>query len=127
MKKTFSILLLLALAACDSQYAAEEPKAPVARLPAEVCKQASEGLSALKESGGFTYAGAGEGALEEQAWLQMSEPQRDQLLQLLAYDAACTAKEPPADATATIRNETGRILSQRVVETSADLSKVLGE
>ncbi len=97
------------------------------RLPAQICKQAAEGIKKLNESGGFDYSGGGEGTLEQAAWLQMAEAQRDQLTRLLAYDAACTAKVPPTEATATIRNESGRVLTQRVVETSADLSKILEE
>ena len=126
MKSIPILLLSLGAAACNSQFA-EEPKAAPVRLPAQICKQAADGIKKLNASGGFDYRGAGEGTLEEQAWLQMDEPQRDALTKLLAYDAACTAKDPPAEATATVRNESGRVLSQRVVETTADLSKILDE
>jgi hypothetical protein len=124
MKKIPALLLSLAAAACDSQFE-EQPKSAPVRLPAQVCRQAADGIKKLNESGGFDYRGGGEGTLEEQAWLQMDERQRDSLMKLLAYDAACTAKDPPAEATATLRNETGRVLSQQVVETDADPSKML--
>ena len=126
--RSFSPLLLLAaLAACDGQNAAEEPKLPVARLPAQTCNLAQAGLEKLKESGGLTYTGEGEATLEEEAWMRLDERAREQLVQLVAYDAACKAAVPPAEQSAIVRNEAGRVLSQRVVDTSADLSGLVGE
>jgi hypothetical protein len=122
-----SLLLLAALTACDGQNAAEEPKLPVARLPAQTCNQARDGLEKLKESGGLTYTGQGEATLDEEAWMRLDEGGREQLVQLVAYDAACKAPVPPAEQNATVRSEAGRVLSQRVVETSADLSGLVGE
>lgn len=123
-RKSTLLLLVAALAACDNQFGADEVKMPPARLPDQLCKQASEGIKTLNESGGFQYAGAGEGTLEEQAWLQMTEPQRDQILNLLAVDAACTSEEPVAEVTARVRSEGGRTLSERLIQTSADLSSL---
>ena len=124
----FSPLLLLALlAACDGQNAVEEPKLPVARLPAQTCNQAQAGLEKLKESGGLTYNGQGEATLDEESWMRLDERAREQLVELVAYDAACKAAVPPAEQSATVRNEAGRVLSQRVVETSADLSGLIKE
>jgi hypothetical protein len=123
---TIRIILIAALAAlgaCNLMDEAEQ-KAPVVPLPKQVCTQAREAIDKLSESGGFVYAGNGEGTIEEAAWLQLDPPSREQLEQVLAYDAACSAKEPPAEQTATIRNEGGRVLSQRVIETSADLSRL---
>ena len=126
--RKFALMVLLAgSAACDNQLGADEMKVPATRLPAELCKQAADGITKLNETGGFHYAGAGEGTLEEQAWLQMREPQRDQLLNLLAVDAACTAEQPVNEATARVRNEGGRVLSERVIQTSADLSSLSHE
>ena len=121
------LLLLAALAACDSQSALEEPKLPVARLPAQTCNQAQAGLEKLKQSGGLTYNGQGEATLDEEAWMRLDERAREQLMQLVAYDAACKAAVPPAEQSATVRNEAGRVLSQRVVETSANLPGLIGE
>ena len=121
------LLLLASLAACDGQNAMEEPKLPVARLPAQTCNQAQVGLEKLKGSGGLTYDGQGEATLDEEAWMRLDERAREQLVQLVAYDAACKAKVPPAEQSATVRNEVGRVLSQRVVETSANLPGLIGE
>jgi hypothetical protein len=124
----FSLLLLLpAVAACDSQYGAEEPKLAPARLPAQVCTQARDGLEKLKESGGFTYTGQGEATLDEEAWLRLDERARNELVKLVAYDAACKAPTPRAEQDAIVRNELGRVLMQQVVETSADLSGIAQE
>ena len=119
---------LIVLAGCDALTEAQQAeKGPAIRLPKQVCDQAREGLDKLTESGGFVYAGGGEATLEEAAWLRLDGGARDQLMQLLAYDAACTAKEPPYEWTARVRNEVGRILEERVVETSADPSRILEE
>ncbi|MDP8913404.1 MAG: hypothetical protein M3N39_07490 [Pseudomonadota bacterium] len=127
IRRLSPLLLLASLGGCDGQYKAEEPKLPVARLPAQVCNQAQGGLEKLKESGGLTYNGQGEATLEEEAWMRLDEGAREQLVQLVAYDAACKAAVPPAEQSATVRNEAGRVLSQRVVETSADLSGLVQE
>jgi hypothetical protein len=127
IRRLSPLLLLASLAACDPQYKAEEPKLPVARLPPQVCSQAQGGLEKLKESGGLTYNGQGEATLEEEAWMRLDQGAREQLVQLVAYDAACKAAVPPAEQSATVRNEAGRVLSQRVVETSADVSGLIGE
>ena len=121
------LLLLASVAACDTQFTAEEPKLAVTRLPEQVCNQARDGLEKLKESGGLTYNGQGEATLDEEAWMRLDERSRDQLVQLVAYDAACKAASPPGEQSATVRNEAGRVLSQRVVETSADLSGLVQE
>ena len=120
------MLILAVTAACDSQIP-DEANMPVTRIPAQVCSQATDGIKKLSESGGFTSAGSAEGTIDGEVWLKMSEPQRDQLLQLLAVSGACTAAEPPTEVTATVRDETGRVLSQRVIETSADLSRLNNE
>jgi hypothetical protein len=129
MKKRhlYPFLLLSWLAACGSQNVAQEPNLPVARLPAQTCNQAKGGLEKLKESGGLTYTGQGEATLDEEAWMRLDEGAREQLVQLVAYDAACKAPVPPAEQSATVRNEAGRVLSQRVVETSATLPGGVGE
>ena len=118
---------LSSAAACDSKYGAEQPILPVARLPAQVCGQARDGLEKLRETGGFTYTGQGEASLDEESWLRLDERAREELVKLVAYDAACKAPTPPAEQDATVRNEVGRVLMQRVVETSADLSTLAQE
>lgn len=127
IKHLSPLLMLASLAACEGQYSAEEPKLAVARLPEQVCNQAQGELEKLKESGGLTYTGQGEATLDEEAWMRLDERSRDQLVQLVAYDAACKAAVPPAEQSATVRNEAGRVLSQRVVETSANLSGLVQE
>ena len=127
IKHLSPVLLLASLGACDRQNAAEEPKLPVARLPAQTCNQAREGLEKLKDSGGLTYTGQGDATLDEETWMRLDERAREQLVELVAYDAACKAPVPPAEQSATVRNDAGRVLSQRVVETNATLPGVVGE
>jgi len=126
MRSIGALLLVVAGTTACGDPLPEEPKA-AARLPAQLCSQAAAGIKKLSETGGFTYSGSGNGTLDGETWLKMNEPQRDQLLQLLAVDSACNAPEPVAEATGLVRDETGRVLSQRVVETSADFSHLADE
>lgn len=116
-------LAALALSACQQ---AEQPAPPAAaRLPAQVCDQARQGLEEISRGGSFEFNSDGQATIEEAAWLPMGAGQRDALAQALAFHAACAAKEPPREQSITIKNEAGRVLTQRVVETSVDLTKIL--
>jgi len=114
-----ALLLALATAACGD-LAETNPDAPVAaRLPPAICARTAAELKKLAE-GGLQVGPKGEARLEEAAWLVIPQAQRDQLMQLLAFDAACAAPEPSLEQTATVRNEVGRVLAQQVVSTTAD-------
>ncbi len=124
--RTLLLVPLAWLAACDGGFGADQSAAaPIARLPDKLCKQVAEGMAQLKQSGGFVSNMPGEASLDEEVWMRMDEPQREQMLNLVAYDAACKAEEPAREQSAVIRSEYGRVLSERVVETSADLSQFL--
>ena len=116
-------LLLIGTAACEP---APDPLAnqPAAPLPAQICAEARQGLEALSGTGMFTFTDAGEATLDRETWLKMDTGQRDGLGQGLAFHAACKAKEPPREQQFTIRDETGTILAQQVVETKADLGSL---
>jgi hypothetical protein len=115
-------LSALALAACEE---APPTTGPVARLPAQLCNQARDALEQVSGMGVFEYSKEGEATIEEAAWLPMGGNQRDALAQALAFHAACSAKEPSRERTIIIRNEGGRVLTQRVMETTIDISKLL--
>jgi hypothetical protein len=119
------LLLIIGLAACGQGGADQNALVPVARLPDQLCQQATQGMEQLKQSGGFVSSTPGEATLDEEVWMRMDEGQREQMLKLVAYDAACKAEEPAREQSAVIRSEYGRVLSERVVETSADLSQIL--
>lgn len=117
--------VLLALAGCGE---AEQPPPPIAaRLPARVCDQAKEALDKLSGSGSFEYSADGQATIDEAVWLPMAAGQRDAIAQGLAFHAACAASQPPREVTVTIRNEGGRTLTERVVETSIDIGRALQE
>jgi hypothetical protein len=120
------VLLTLLLGGCGQAGLADEDKPIAVRLPDEVCSRVAKEVAKLGE-GGVQLGEKGEARIEEAAWLQMSQPQRDQLLQLLAYDAACAAPAPSLEQTATVRGETGRVLGQQVVTTTADTGTLLEE
>jgi hypothetical protein len=115
-------LSALALPACEAEQPA--PPAPPP-LPAKLCSQVREALDKLSGSGSFEYSADGQATIEEAVWLPMGGQQRDSVAQALAFHAACSAKEPPREQSITIKNEGGRVLTQRVVETSVDLGRVL--
>lgn len=117
-------LALLGISACEE---APRPTGPVARLPAQLCSQARDSLEKVSATGIFEYNQEGEATIEEAAWLPMSGGQRDALGQALAFHAACSAKEPTRERTVVIRNEGGRVLTRRVVETTIDITKMLEE
>jgi hypothetical protein len=116
-------VLALALAGCGE---GEQPPPPIAaRLPAKVCDKAKEALDKLSGTGSFEYSADGQATIDEAMWLPMAGGQRDAIAQGLAFHTACAAKEPPREVTVTIRNEGGRTLTQRVVETSVDIGRAL--
>lgn len=120
--KVSAALAGLVLAGCQG----EQPAPPAAaRLPAQVCDQARDALQKLGATGSFEFAADGQATLEEAAWQPMGEPQRDALVQALAFHAACSAPEPPREQSVTVKNEGGRVLTQRVVETTVDVTKIL--
>jgi len=112
-----------ALAGCGE--AQRPPEAAPARIPKRICDDAKKALDELSRSGSFEYSAVGEATIEEAVWLPMLGGHRDALVQALAYHAACGAPDPPAEMSVTIKNEGGRVLTQRMVETSVDPLKLL--
>lgn len=118
-------LAALALTACGE--AEQPPPAVTERLPEKVCTEAKKALDELSRTGSFEYSADGQATIGEDAWLPMGGEQRDALAQALAFHTACAAAEPPREVSVTIRNEGGRTLTQRVVETAVDLGRALGQ
>ena len=116
--------VLTALFAGACEVPAPPPKAAI-RLPKEVCDQVTAGMEKLKQSG-VDQVKPGEITMVEQAWLELPAAQRDQMVQLIAFDAACRADQPSAEQTVVVRSEYGRPMAQRIVTTSADLSDLTG-
>jgi len=115
----------IGLAACGE---APPPPAPKAGpLPPQLCDQARQGLEKMSASGTFEYSSDGQATIEEAVWLPMAPAQRDALAQALAFHTACASAEPARETSVTIKNEGGRVRSQRVVKTTADLMKALEE
>jgi hypothetical protein len=94
--------------------------------PEQVCAQAREAMAKLDSEAGLRSDGNGAATIMEEAWLQMGAGAREQVVQLVGYDAACRADRASAEQTVTIRSEYGRVMVQQVVETSADLSRLTG-
>lgn len=114
-------LLCLVLSACF-----DVPSTPkkAMRLPDQVCSQVREAIEKLDE-GTFQLTKPGEAVMPDQAWLELPPEARNQLAQLIGYDAACRASEPSLEQTVVIRSEVGRVITERTVETNPDLSTLL--
>jgi hypothetical protein len=126
MKQVLWLPIALAVVGCGQSASGGEDQPLAVRLPEQVCARVAKELATLGQ-GGVLLEKKGEARLEEAAWLQIPQPQRDQLLQFLAYDAACAAPQASLEQTAIVRNELGRVLAQQVVATSADPAMLLDE
>lgn len=118
---------LLALGACEEQ---PDPlagaQAPV-KPPQEVCGQVAKALEKLTTDGGVEADRQGGATMMEEAWLRLDQKGRDQVMQVLAFDAACRAPEASREQMVRVRSEYGRVMAEQLVQTSADLSQIIEE
>ena len=118
---------LLALAACEEQ---PDPlagtQAPI-KPPQEVCAQAAKAIERLTTEGGVQVDGEGGATMMEEAWLRLDQKGRDQVTQVLGFDAACRAPEATREQMVRVRSEYGRVMAEQLVQTSADLSQLTEE
>ena len=127
MKFVAAACVTLGLAACDAPAPVQDAgtvQKTATRLPEKVCDEARLGMEKLKE-GGIDQKKPGEVTMVEQAWLELPAAQREQMTQLIAFDAACRADEPSAEQEVIVRSEFGRVMAQEIVTTTADLSDLL--
>lgn len=121
--KKIPILILLAAAGCEAPQVDQQQTAMP--LPEQACEQAREGLEGLKEQAALVYAD-GEATIDNMTWMQMGEAGRDQLVRLLAIDAACAAETPPRDQEVIVRDETGRTITRQTVPVAFDIRDLVG-
>ena len=115
--KVLILVAALALSACQKGDALDQPKQARVMTPIE-CKQASDGLLALKEKAALAFVGDGTATIEERLWLEAGEEGRQSIVLALAANASCEAKAPLAEVNVEIRNEGGQALEQQVVDLS---------
>ncbi len=122
-----AILLPAALlaAACWQQPAEQADQRAMAPLPKGVCDKARAALADLKGKVGLEITAPAQAIVEQDVWLTLGTNGRDQLADLLAYDAACAAATAPREQEVTIHNQFGTVLMRRVVETGVDMSQFL--
>jgi hypothetical protein len=118
-----AILILLAASACEAPKVDQQHAA--APLPPQICEQAREGLGALKDQAAVVHSD-GEATIDNMMWMQMGQDGRDQLVRLLAIDAACAAETPPREQEVTVRDETGRTITQQTVPVTFDIRDLVG-
>ena len=122
MRKAVAAALLalpLALPACRAE-APEQPERAARRPPEPACDSARAALTRRSRDGSFLFEEQGAAMVDRQAWLQMDEGSRDQLIERLAVLAGCTAATPQREVEVVVRSETGDVLTRRQVVPSTD-------
>ena len=111
-----------ALAGCDGGAQSQQQfEPPPSRLPAKICADVGSALAKIRQQAGIDIQGPAEATIAEAGWLAVGAPQRDRIVTLLAFGAACDSPAPQREITVTIRNEFGRSLMQRTVPVTATL------
>jgi hypothetical protein len=107
---------LLLLAGCDPEPALPTGPATLGKLPAKLCAQAADGLAELGRGAMFEHDGKGDATMAETAWFALGPARQDELARTLAVDAACKEASAPREVRVSVRSETGRKLTSRIVE-----------
>jgi hypothetical protein len=115
-------LLALPLAGCGE--APKPPEASSGPLPAQVCTEVGKALDSLRNQAGVEFDDKGAAMVEQAAWLAMAPEQRDSLVRALAFRAACSAGRQNDEQQVTIRNEEGMVVTQRIVSTRVDMTRL---
>lgn len=126
MTKRWLAAAALLAAACEKQPDPADFAVKPQKPPPEVCAKTAEAIEKLGAEAGLETDGKGGAIVMEQAWLELGGT-RDQLVQLVGFDAACRAAEPSREQNVVVRSEYGRVMAEQVVETSADLSALVRE
>lgn len=122
-KRAVALFSLAALASCDSV----EEAAPVKMaepLPAAVCKQATEAVRQVSDTGVLMLSNPTEGVIALEYWLPLKRSHKDSLLTAIGLAATC-AGEPRLEQEVTLRSETGTVLARQVVQTSYSAAEAL--
>jgi hypothetical protein len=111
-------LAALLLAGCEEQPKLVVDTSAAAKPPPEACAQVSKGIEALRAEAGVETDGKGGATIMEEAWLRLDGGAKDQMTQLLGFDAACRAEQPSPEQKVTIRSEYGRVMVEQTVSTA---------
>ena len=122
------LALLFSLSACFSDPADEmTAQTNSGPPPAELCQQFRVNLDALRDKGAIEYENDGTALVEERVWIGMGGDGRDKLGQMLAFHAACSAKQGMADQPVIIRNEMGIVVTRRKIDTRLNTMSLIAE
>lgn len=123
--RCLALFTLLAASGCD----VPAPPAPQSAeaMPADLCAKVQAALEELAKKSALQLDGKGGAALPEMLWLELGAERRGQLANSIAHDAACRAGGPGREQQVVIRNESGRILSERTISTGVDMSGLLAD
>jgi hypothetical protein len=109
----FAILLLLP--ACEAE--PQQRPAPTA-LPKKICDDAQAAVDQATKSGALVLTSPVEAMIAQESWLPIPEAQRDGLTRAMGIVATCKGGAPKHEQEVVIRNETGMILTRRIIPTS---------
>ena len=126
MFKGAALALAAALAGCEQEPELTVNAAGPMKPPEQVCAQARQAMEKLDSEAGLQSDGKGGATIMEEAWLKLDGGAKEQMIQLVGYDAACRAAEPSREQNVTIRSEYGRPMVQQVVEIGTDFSRLTG-
>jgi len=120
--------MVIAAGACDVPAPPGAPERQAAKLlPAELCTKVRAALAELEEKASVAVDGKGGAVVPQLLWLELGAERRGQVGSSVAHDAACRSGGPGRDQEIIIRNEAGRVLSQRTISTGVDMSGLLAD
>jgi hypothetical protein len=111
-------LAALLLAGCEEQPKLAVDTSAAAKPPEQACAQIRQGIETLRSDAGLETDGKGGATMMEEAWLALDGGTKDQMVQLLGFDAACRAEQPLPEQKVTIRSEYGRVMVEQTVSTA---------
>ena len=127
MRVMAGAMALLLAAACDQTAAPVADTRQAVRLPQEMCDKAGDNIAALEERAVIDQDGNGAATIFHDVWLQLPQPQREEIANALGVVAACAAPEPIVEKEVVINSETGTVLMRRTVPLAVDPSLLLEE
>jgi len=108
----YAVVFLFLLSAC--QFQETEKQEVVAAVPKELCEKTRADLESIKKVVAYENDDAGGVTIEESVWRGMGGMQ-DMLVGSLAYKNACDSAPASGSITVTVRNEWGRVMTERQV------------
>ena len=119
---------LLSLSGCFDDPADDVQASQTGEPPApQLCQQFRASLEAMSGKGALDYQDDGSAVVDERMWMGLQPDGRDKIGQMLAFHAACAAKQSSADQRVIIRNQFGGVITRRTIDTRMNMMSMMGE